>query len=301
MLNLGSQPADPNLIKDATIETFADDVLTASMTTPVIVDFWAPWCGPCKQLTPILEKAIKAAKGKVRLVKVDIDKNQVIAQQMRIQSIPAVFAFVNGQPVDGFMGAKTESEIKAFIDRLPAAQGDGRPDLDAMLDEADAAFDAGDLSKAAQVYAQIAQTEQDNLRAFAGLARVYVAVGEHDKARELLAGLPEDKRSDPLVARVEAGLALSESAETGGDAAALAAAVAAAPEDLDLRQQYAEALIAAGDMEGAMTQLLDSIAIDRSWNEEAARTKLLTIFDALGPKDPKMLQARRRLSSILFS
>ncbi|MEM8988328.1 MAG: thioredoxin [Pseudomonadota bacterium] len=293
----GAPAAD--LIKDATTESFAEDVLAASKTQPVLVDFWAPWCGPCKQLTPVLEKVVSEAKGSVRLVKVNIDENQLIAREMRIQSIPAVIAFVDGRPVDGFMGAVPESDIKALIDRLGG--GGGAEDLNAFLDAADEAFNAGDLSAAAGAYGQAAQADPQNVSAIAGLARCHIANNSADKAREMLKLIPPDQQSDPAVASVMAALELAEQAEDAGDVAALKAAAAAAPEDCQARFDLANALLAAGAREEAVEELLSIIKIDRAWNDEEARKKLLTLFEAFGPKDPLTLSARRKLSSILFS
>lgn len=293
--------ADAALIKDASIETFEADVLQASMTVPVIVDFWAEWCGPCRTLGPVIEKAVQAAKGAVRLVKIDIDQNQMLAAQLRIQSIPTVYAFFQGRPVDGFQGALPESEVKAFIDRLVAlVGGNTHGDIADHIDAADALLAEGDVSGAADLYARILEADAENIRALAGLARCHVALGEIDKARGLLDAAPAEKRNDPALAGVRAAIDLAGGA-AAGDAGALAEAVRARPEDLSARFDFAGALIASGDMEGASEQLLEIVARDRAWNEEAARKKLLTVFDALGPSHPVTLKGRRRLSSILFS
>ncbi|WP_428407213.1 tetratricopeptide repeat protein [Hyphococcus sp.] len=294
--------ADADLIKDATIETFEADVLAASMTTPVIVDFWADWCGPCKQLGPLLERAVRAAKGKVKMVKIDIDKNQMLASQMRIQSIPTVYAFFQGRPIDGFQGALPESEIKKFIERLPQADGAsgmGGQDEDYFA-AGEAAFAAGDVTTAAHFYASAAQADPENIAALAGLARCHLALGDKDQARDTLAMIPEAKQKDPAVASLKAALALAESGN-GGDVAALEAAAAGAPEDLDKRFALAEGYLGAGSMEKAIDELLAVIERDREWREGEARQKLLTVFEALGHAHPATVRGRRRLSSILFS
>ena len=296
---------DGDLIKDATIETFEADVLSASMTAPVIVDFWADWCQPCKQLGPILEKAVIAAGGKVRLVKIDIDKNQMLASQLRIQSIPTVYAFFQGRPVDGFQGAVPESEIKAFIERLTqaaGAAGAGQQD-DQEQDYAalgEAALENGDVTAAAQYFAQAVQADSENLAAIAGLARCHLALGDTDQARQTLALVPEDKHSDPALSGVVAALSLADSNQ-GGDVGELQAKLQSNPDDLDLRFELAGAQLAAGAMEEAAEQLLAIIERDREWNEETARKKLLTVFEALGQTHPATLRGRRKLSSILFS
>lgn len=298
---LGAKPkAAAPLIKDATIETFEADVLEASMTTPIIVDFWAEWCGPCRQLGPSLEKAVAAVKGKVRLVKVDIDKNQMLASQLRIQSIPTVYAFYQGRPVDGFQGAIPESQIAAFIERLSAlVKDEGQPDISDYFDAADAAFAEGDIAGAAEVYSRILEADPESVRALASLARCHVALKDFTQARALIDMIPADKQNDPAVASVKAAIDLAESGE--GDIGPLAAKVEAHPNDLDARFELAGALIGAGEMEAAVDQLLEIITRDRVWNEEAARKKLLTVFEALGGAHPVTVKGRRRLSSILFS
>ena len=306
----GTAPgAGGDLIKDATIESFEKDVLEASMTAPVIVDFWATWCQPCKTLTPVLEKAVREAGGAVKLVKVDIDQNQMLASQLRIQSVPTVYGFFQGRPVDGFQGAVPESEIKAFIDRLTALTGGENAQagtgLDEVLDAAEAAFEAGEVAAAAQAFSQVAQASQGgeaaNIRALAGLAKCHISLRDFDQARQVFQLIPEEKQGDATVASVKAALDLAEAETDAGDTAALASKVAANPDNLDARFELAGAHIAGGSMEAGLDELLAITERDQEWNEEAARKKILTVFEALGPTHPATLRGRRRLSSILFS
>ncbi len=293
----GGLPDD--LIKDTNTETFATDVLEASTQTPVIVDFWAPWCGPCKQLTPVLEKVVKAARGAVRLVKINIDDNQQIAQQLRIQSIPAVFAFKNGQPVDGFMGALPESQVRTFVERLT---GDlGPSPIDQILEQAGQLFEVGDISQAAQAYAAVLQEDAGNAAAIAGLAKCYIKSGDLERAEQTLALAPPEAQNDPAIQSAQAALTLGEQASSAGDTEPLRQKIAANPKDHEARYELAMALNAAGDREGAVTELLTIVRMDRNWNEEAARKQLLTLFEAFGPTDDVTLSGRRQLSSILFS
>ncbi len=293
--------AKDDLIKDTTAQSFVADVIEASAQAPVIVDFWAPWCGPCKQLTPILEKVVTAAQGKVRLVKINIDENQMIAQQLRIQSIPAVIAFKNGQPVDGFMGALPESQVKSFVERL-AGGGIGPSPLDEALDEAEKALGEDDLATAVQIFAAVLQEDKANVRALGGLAQCYLAHGDTERAEQTLALVPPEGANDPAIvsAKAKLQLAAAPKADTG-EVAALKAKVDANPNDHQARYDLSNALHSAGDREGAVDALLEIIRRDREWNEDAARKQLLTLFEAFGPTDPLTVSARRRLSSILFS
>jgi putative thioredoxin len=290
------KPADPSgLIKDTTTKTFKADVLDASRKIPVLVDFWAPWCGPCKQLTPLLEKAVKAAKGAVKLVKMNIDEHPAVAQQLGVRSIPAVFAFVNGQPVDGFMGALPESQINAFIARLIGPDAGGEADLEA----AQAAFDAGDIGGAAAIYAALLEEDRDNVDAIAGLARCYLKSGDTARAEQTLALTPPAKQTAQAYLSVKAALDLAK--KSGGNVAALEKAVAANPKDWDARYKLALALNAKGDKQAALDHLFEIVRKDRSWNEDAARKLLLELFEAWGPKDPLTVSGRQRLSSLLFA
>ncbi len=296
----GEAPAAANLIKDTTTQTFMKDVIEESKRQPVLIDFWAPWCGPCKQLTPILEKAVKAAKGKVKLVKMNIDEHPAIPGQMGIQSIPAVIAFVNGQPADGFMGAVPESQVAAFIDKLAknAPGGDG---LAEALKEAEALLNEGDPSSAAQIYAQVLGEDPENIAALAGLARCYAETGAVEQATQTLAMVPESKRNDPAVKAVQAILDLAEQAKSVGPITELEQKVAADPLDHQARFDLATALNAGGDRTAATDHLLAIVKRDRKWNDDGARKQLVQFFEAWGPTDEATAEGRRRLSSILFS
>jgi len=296
----GGNGASSPHIKDSSLETFAADVLEASREVPVIVDFWAPWCGPCKQLGPALEKVVREAKGAVRLVKVNVDENQEIAQQLRIQSIPTVYAFRNGQPVDGFMGAVPESQLRAFVQQLTGGAA-GASAADDVLVAADEAFAAGDVAAAAQAYGHVLQEDPGHPKAVAGLARCYLVNGDTERARATLRLVRPDGVNDEAIRAVDAELKLRESAAAAGDTAPMRAALAANPNDHQARYDLALALDAAGDREGALGELLALVRRDRKWNEEAARKQLLTLFEAMGPTDPRTLDARRKLSAILFA
>jgi putative thioredoxin len=287
-------------IKDSNIDTFAADVIDASREVPVIVDFWAPWCGPCKQLGPMLEKLVNEAKGAVRMVKVNIDENQEIARQLRIQSIPTVYAFKNGQPVDGFMGAVPESQLRAFIQQLTGGHA-GHDHAEEVLAAADEAFAAGDVNMAAQAYAHVLQDEPGHPKAVAGLARCYLKTGDAERAKNTLQLVRPDGAADEAIRAVEAELKLREQVADTGDLDEFKRKLAADPNDHQARYDLALALDAKGDRESAMNELLDIVKRDRKWNDDAARKHLVTLFEALGPADPLTLAARRKLSSILFS
>ncbi|MFN3644447.1 MAG: tetratricopeptide repeat protein [Gemmobacter sp.] len=291
--------AKGDLIRDGSDASFMADVIEASREVPVIVDFWATWCGPCKTLGPALEAAVVAAKGKVRMVKIDVDRNQAIAAQLRIQSIPTVYAFWQGQPVDGFQGAVPGSEIKTFIDRLTALAGDGG--LTEALDAADAMLGEGAAVDAAETYAAILAEDPANVRAFAGLARAHVALGELDKAEAFLGTAKGAMATAAEVEAVRAQIALARQAAKAGPVGALQAAVAADPANHQARFDLALALHASGKIEAAVDELLELFRRDREWNDGAAKAQLLTIFEALKPTDPVVLRGRRRLGSMILT
>jgi len=297
-------PAD--LIKDSDQTKFAKDVLEASRTVPVIVDFWAPWCGPCKTLQPMIEKVVREAKGAVKLVKIDIDKNQMLAQQLKIQSIPAVYAFFGGRPVDGFMGAVPESQVKQFVDRLVQAAGGapgegGADDLAAALEHAKQAVAENDFALASQIYNEVLEVAPDNLAALAGLARCHVQAGNLDQAKVVLAKVPAKDKTNAEIVAVQAAIDLSEQAKAAGPVGDLKAKAAADPKDFQARLDLALAYWAGGQRKEAIDELLVMIKLDRNWNEAAARQQLLKFFEALGFTDPLAVDGRKRLSSILFS
>jgi putative thioredoxin len=296
-------PAD--LVKDSDQTKFAKDVLEASRTVPVIVDFWAPWCGPCKTLQPMIEKVVTEAKGAVKLVKINIDQNQMLAQQLRIQSIPAVYAFFGGRPVDGFMGAVPESQIREFVGRLVQAAGgpagDGADDLNAALEHAKQAVADGDLELASQIYNEVLEVAPDNLPALAGLARTYAQQGNLDQAKAVLARVAAKDKGNAEVVAVQAQLDLAEQAKAAGPVGELKAKAAADPKDFQSRLDLAMAYWAGGQKPEAIDELLAMIKLDRNWNEAAARQQLLKFFEALGFADPLAVAGRKRLSTILFS
>ena len=287
------------LVKETTTQTFVKDVIEESKRQPVLIDFWAPWCGPCKQLTPVLEKVVRAAKGKVKLVKMNIDEHPQIPGQMGIQSIPAVIAFVNGQPADGFMGALPESQVVAFLERLTKGSIGG--EAKDLLKLADAALAGGDPAGAATLYAQLLAEDNANVPALAGLARCYVETGALDQARQTLAMIPDSKRNESAVAAAQAALQLAEQAKTLGPLTELEQKVAANPLDHQARFDLALALNGKGRRLDALEQLVAIIKRDRQWNDDGARKQLVQFFDAWGPTDEATIEGRKRLSSILFA
>jgi putative thioredoxin len=305
LMNQGKQdtgtppPKSDELVSDTSTQGFVKDVIEESRRRPVLVDFWAPWCGPCKTLGPVLEKVVRAAKGKLKLVKMNIDEHPAIPGQLGIQSIPTVFAFANGQPVDGFLGALPESQVQAFVGRLlDKAGGSGAADL---LKATEDLFAKGDVAGAAESYAKILAEEPENVRALAGLVRCHVAAGTLDPARATLALIPKGKENDPAVSAARAALELAEQATQIGDLAPLEAKVAANPLDHQARFDLAVALNAKAKREAALDQLLEIVRRDRKWNDDGARRQLLQFFEAWGSTDPMTIEGRRRLSSILFA
>jgi putative thioredoxin len=293
----GSAP--DTAVKDTTTQAFVKDVIEESKRQPVLVDFWAPWCGPCKQLTPVLEKVVKAAKGKLKLVKMNIDEHPAIPQQMGIQSIPAVIAFVNGQPADGFLGALPESQVTAFVERLTKGRVSAE-DKD-LLQAAGAALAEGNAAGAAELFARVLADEPTNVAALAGLVRCYVATGAIEQAKQTLAMIPEGKRNEAAVAAASAALELAEQAKSLGPITDLEAKVAANPLDHQARYELALALNAKGKRKEAVDHLIEITRRDRKWNDDGARKQLVQLFDAWGATDEATVDGRKRLSSILFA
>jgi putative thioredoxin len=288
------------LVVDTTTEAFVADVLDESRSRPVLVDFWAPWCGPCRTLSPIIERAVKSANGAVKLAKMNIDDHPAIPGQLGIQSIPAVIAFVNGKPVDGFVGAVPEGQVKEFIDKL-AGPAEATSGVDDVLAEADAALAAGDVQRAGELYAAVRQADSEDIRAVAGLARAALAANDVERAKQMLAMAPPAKAGDPAIAAVRAEIDLVEQTASLGEPDELLARIEADPADYAARFDLALVNNALGDRAGAASHLLAIIAADRDWNDQQARKQLLQFFDVWGPKDEATLTARRRLSSLLFS
>ncbi|MEM9575455.1 MAG: co-chaperone YbbN [Pseudomonadota bacterium] len=302
-LNLGTAPAEDDLIKDTTEATFMADVVETSQTIPVIVDFWAPWCGPCKTLGPMLENAVRAAKGAVKMVKVDVDQAQMISGQLQVQSIPTVYAFFKGQPIDGFQGAQPESEIKAFVERVIKASGGEAPGggLDDAVAAAEDMLGEGAATDAAQTFAAVLGEDPQHAGAYGGLVRAHIALGELDQAEAILNGAPAEISKSAELEAAFAQLELARQAEGAGPLDELRSAVEADPDNHQARFDLAQAMHANGDVEGAVDQLLELFRRDRDWNEGAAKAQLFTIFDALKPDDPIMLNGRRKLSSMIFA
>ncbi len=308
MLEFGQSPAAPDakgdLVKDVGEATFLADVVEMSQTVPVIVDFWAPWCGPCKTLGPMLEQAVSAAKGKVRMAKVNVDENQQIAAELRVQSIPTVFAFWKGQPVDGFQGAVPQSQVKTFVDKLTALGGGDAEDdggLSEALEAAESMLSEGAAVDAAQTFAAILGEEPDNAAAYGGLVRSHLALDDLDQAEAILNGAPAEISKSPELEAAHAQLQLARQAADIGPLTELRAAVEADPDNLQARYDLATALHAAGQTQEAVDELLLLFGRDREWNDGAAKAQLFTIFDALKPQDPIALHGRRKLSSMIFA
>jgi putative thioredoxin len=296
-------PQAADIVKDTTTANFMKDVIEASRTSLVLVDFWASWCAPCKQLAPLLEKVVKSYGGKVRLVKLDTDAHPSIAAQLRVQSLPTVYAFRDGRPLDGFVGVQTESMLRQFIDRLSGdlAEADTGPGLQDILAAAQEAFDAGDVQGAAEAFSAVLQEDQANIDALAGLARCYVKTGDIERAKQMLALVPPDKEAAAPVQAVKAAIELSSKAAGSDQTAALEARITGNPADHQARYDLAVALAASGKKSEALEHLLTLVRRDRNWNDEAARKQLVQLFEVWGPKDEHTVEGRKRLSSILFS
>jgi putative thioredoxin len=306
-ITLGHPPAksvpkhNDGPIKDVTTATFEADVVAASMEAPVIVDFWAPWCGPCKQLAPALEKAVTAQKGKVRLAKINIDENPELAQALRIQSIPTVYAFFQGRPVDAFQGALPESQVKQFVEKLAQQAGGGDDGIAAVLEQAQQSLDAGDTDNAIALYRAILGEEPETPGAFAGLIKALIAAGSLEDAKTVLTQIPVAIANHTEIAAAKAAIELAQQAASAGPIGPLSEAVARDPDDHKARIALATALYAAGQQKEAIDHLVESVRRDRAWNDAEARKQLVTYFEAQGPLDPLTISGRRRLSSILFS
>ena len=286
---------------DVNMDNFMAEVIDGSAKMPIVVQFWAPWCGPCKQLGPLLEKVVAAAKGKVKMVRINIDENQQIAQQMRVQSVPTVYGFFNGQPVDGFAGAQPESTLKQFIDKLVAAGGSG-PDVAAMVEAANSLLETQDYDNAMPQYHEIMAADPESPDGLAGMIRCMVGIKDIDGAREIVDQLDDKFRDEPAIGIAIESLELAEkAASAAGGLMQARAAVNADPNDLAARQELALALFATGEQAESMEQLLESIRIDRAWNDEAARIQLLEFFKTLGPANRDVMAARRKLSTLLFA
>ena len=291
-----------SLIKEVTEATFMQDVVEASKTKPVIVDFWAPWCGPCKTLGPQLEEAVKAANGAVTMAKVNVDENQMIAGQMQVQSIPTVFAFVNGQPVDGFQGAVSASEVKAFVERVVAANGgEAENGLDSAVQSAEQMLEEGDFEAAIETFSAILQEDTNNVKSYIGLMKSHIALGELDQAEAILNGMPLEISQKPEVESVHAQIELAKQALDAGPIKDLVQLVEKNPDDHEARFKLAQALHGSGQVEDAVDQLLELFKRDKEWNDEAAKSQLFVIFEALEPNNPIVLNGRRKLSSLIFA
>jgi len=301
MLEFG-QNIDESIIKEVSEATFMQDVVEASKEKPVIVDFWAPWCGPCKTLGPQLEEAVKAANGAVTMAKVNVDDNQAIAGQLQVQSIPTVFAFANGQPVDGFQGAVSASEIKAFVDRVVAANGgDVEDGLDSAIASAEQMFDEGDFEAAIETFSAILEEDANNTKSYIGLIKCQIALGDLEQAEAILNGVPLEIAQSPEVEPVHAQIELAKQARDAGPINDLALLVEKKPNDHDARLKLAQALHGAGQVEDAVDQLLELFKRDREWNDGAAKSQLFIIFEALEPNNAIVLNGRRKLSSLIFA
>jgi len=291
-----------SLIKEVSEATFMQDVVEASKTKPVIVDFWAPWCGPCKTLGPQLEEAVKASNGAVIMAKVNVDENQMISGQMQVQSIPTVFAFVNGQPVDGFQGAVSGSEIKAFVERVVAANGgETEGGLDSAVQSAEQMFEEGDFEAAIETFSAILQEDTNNVKSYVGLMKSHIELGDLDQAEAILNGIPLEISQKPEVESVHAQLELAKQALDAGPISDLAKLVEKNPDDHEARFKLAQALHGSGQVEDAVDQLLELFKRDKEWNDEAAKSQLFVIFEALEPNNPIVLNGRRKLSSLIFA